>query len=228
MTEPPSGKVPAVSILTVVRNYADGLTRTYESTKAQRWTDWEMIIKDGNSTDGTTELAASLVAQDPRVRMAPGKDHNLYDAMNIALSEARGEFVLVLNSGDIFNNDAALGRAIDRIRQSDPVPDIAYFATQMELISGRSYVRPAKPVDYIHYGQVAVHQSTLIRTALHHTQLYDHETYPNIADYVAVARMAAAGAVCARYDDLLATFEITEESSSFRNQAGARLSIRAT
>ncbi len=219
-------KQPRTSVLTVVRNDKDGLLRTVESARKQSQSDWELLIKDGNSTDGTAELALSLSEEDPRIRLVEGRDRNLYDAMNIALAAATGEYVLFLNAGDVFHDDEALARALAAIDASETVVDIAYFATLVALETGRSYERPAKPVDYIRYGQPAIHQSTLIRTELHRNALYDHATYPNIADYVAVARMVRNGAFCASFPERLARFEVTAVSSSFANQAKARKEFR--
>ena len=213
---------PAVSILTVVRNSPDGLRLTLASVFAQEMTDWELLIKDGASTDGTAELAAAFAVQDVRVRIVSGIDRNLYHDEHGADAGA-GSVCAVPERGRCAARSGSACRGLaGRCTRSSRHPISAISLPRCGLRPGATiFALPAHPI-YIRYGQPAVHQSTLIRTELHQRFPYDHAACPNIADYVAVARMAAAGARCQRFDDLLATFEITGASSSYRNQAAAR------
>lgn len=213
---------PTLSILTVVRNDLDGLIRTVQSTLSQDWSDWELLIKDGNSNDGTFDRANEYAQLHDRICIVPGKDCNLYDAMNIALAAARGTFVMCLNAGDVYASPHALAKAMVRMQNGSKSTDIGFFGTRVTMDNGRHYLRPARSIDYIRYGQPAIHQSTIIRRSLHLHQLYDYTAYPNIADYVAVARLIASGAQAESFREVLAKFEINEQSSSFVNQSSAR------
>ena len=213
---------PRVSIVTIVRNDIEGLTRTVASAQAQKHNSWELLIKDGQSTDGTAEFSEKLTATDERIRLIRGHDINLYDAMNIAYHQASGEFLIFLNAGDTFHDDAALSRALDEMETSKQPVDIGFFATLVKMENGHSYVRAAYTPQYIRYGQPAIHQSTLIRVGLHIAFPYDHVAYPNIADYVAIAQMIRNDARAKSFKSHLATFEITSQSHSFVNQREAR------
>ena len=58
-----------VSIVTIVKNHGEGLSRTYESVKQQEFLDWEMLIIVGQSIDNTTEIASRIAIDDSRIRI---------------------------------------------------------------------------------------------------------------------------------------------------------------
>jgi putative colanic acid biosynthesis glycosyltransferase WcaE len=213
--------LPLISILTVVRNDPSGLRRTITSALAQSQTNWELLIKDGNSDDSTADLAGAYAQEHNRISLVPGRDKNLYDAMNMALAAARGEYVICLNAGDEFATKDALALAISQMQEIEDC-DIGFFSTHVIMENGVKYVRLAKPTGYIEYGQPAIHQSTIMRREQHARCPYDFEMYPNIADYAAVAKMIKSGAKAASLDTILSKFEITGDSSSFVNQKAAR------
>lgn len=92
------------SIITVTRNNRAGLRATRQSLMAQDYRDFEWIIIDGASGDGTQEEAAGYGA---RFYSAP--DEGIYDAMNKGLALAAGTYVLFLNAADRLENAAVLG-----------------------------------------------------------------------------------------------------------------------
>jgi glycosyltransferase involved in cell wall biosynthesis len=72
------------------------LLEALASVRIQAWPDVEIIIVDGGSTDGTQEL----IAQMPGVRLIPGPDRGVYDALNKGIAVASGDVVGLLNSDD--------------------------------------------------------------------------------------------------------------------------------
>jgi glycosyltransferase involved in cell wall biosynthesis len=89
---------PFLSIITVVYNNLPGLIHTFESVKSQSCTDYEWIVIDGGSTDGTKEWLSDIVVDG--IQYISEKDAGLYDAMNKGLIRATGDFVWFVNSGD--------------------------------------------------------------------------------------------------------------------------------
>jgi glycosyltransferase involved in cell wall biosynthesis len=91
---------PTISIITVCRNESLRIRETAESIIHQSFRDYEWIVKDGGSTDGTVD-----VLNEYRQHMAhfeSGPDAGIYDAMNHAAARARGDWQLFLNGGDQF------------------------------------------------------------------------------------------------------------------------------
>ena len=104
---------PKIAIVTVCRNEAEGIRKTAESVAGQTCRDFEWIVKDGGSTDGTLEALAEY-----RVRMAhfeTGSDGGVYDAMNRGAARASGEWLLFLNGGDALADRTALERALPHL-----------------------------------------------------------------------------------------------------------------
>ena len=97
-----------LSIITINRNNAAGLRKTIESVVSQTYTDFEYIIIDGASTDGSVEVIkeyaeATLPCGEglgERLYWVSEPDKGIYNAMNKGILKAQGEYLLFLNSGD--------------------------------------------------------------------------------------------------------------------------------
>ena len=87
------------SIITVVRNDLPGLEATARSLAMQKFADFEWIVIDGASTDGTQESKDQLVHRPHAFVSEP--DKGLYDAMNKGLELASADWVQFLNAGDV-------------------------------------------------------------------------------------------------------------------------------
>lgn len=104
---------PFFTIITVCLNPGKKLSKTLQSVWEQDFEDYELIIKDGGSTDGAL---TGLETCAPKVRFIRKKDVGIYDAMNQAVGEARGEYVFFLNCGDLLADPQVLSRMAEAIR----------------------------------------------------------------------------------------------------------------
>lgn len=95
---------PFFSIITITLNSGNLLNKTIQSVAQQTYSNYEHLIKDGGSTDGSVEYAATNSKQ----RIISKPDSGIYNAMNQALEESRGKYVLFLNSGDVLYNNKVL------------------------------------------------------------------------------------------------------------------------
>ena len=87
-----------LSIITINYNNREGLKKTIDSVVCQTWRDFEWIVIDGGSTDGSRELIEQY--QDHFAYWCSEPDKGIYNAMNKGIAKAKGEFFLFLNSGD--------------------------------------------------------------------------------------------------------------------------------
>lgn len=87
-----------LSLITVTYNAAATIERTLQSVAAQTFQDYEHLIIDGASQDGTVGLCRRY--QTERMTIVSEPDKGLYDAMNKGLRLAKGEYVCFLNAGD--------------------------------------------------------------------------------------------------------------------------------
>ena len=92
---------PVLSIITVNFNNNLGLQETLRSIQSQSFTDYEHIIIDANSTDGSAETIAKYAAETPHLSYWVSEpDKGVYDGMNKGIAHAKGEYIFFLNSGD--------------------------------------------------------------------------------------------------------------------------------
>ncbi len=112
---------PMFSIITVCLNAGNGLNLSIKSVLKQTFQDYEIIVKDGYSTDGSYEQ----VPNDKRIVKVQKKDFGIYDAMNQALDYARGKYVLMLNAADLFYDETVLHSFYNLIVSND-YPELVY------------------------------------------------------------------------------------------------------
>lgn len=97
-----------LSVIVVCLNAGDELRATTDSIISQSFDDYEIVIKDGGSTDGSLDN----LPDDPHIRIVSRKDTGIYDAMNQALECAEGEYVYFLNCGDYFFDPNVLEKIV--------------------------------------------------------------------------------------------------------------------
>lgn len=105
-----------LSIVTINYNNAEGLRKTMESVLAQTYTEIEYIIVDGASTDGSVDVIRELATR-PTIKWVSEKDTGIYNAMNKGIRMATGDYIEILNSGDILFDANVTQRMIEHLDQ---------------------------------------------------------------------------------------------------------------
>ncbi|MDE6042689.1 MAG: glycosyltransferase [Muribaculaceae bacterium] len=98
-----------LSVITASLNTAAVIERTLQSLDEQKFQDWEYIVVDGNSTDGTCRILEQWQQRmGERLRWVSEPDAGIYDAMNKGIAMARGDAIGFLGAGDTFYDEIAL------------------------------------------------------------------------------------------------------------------------
>lgn len=97
---------PLISIITVVYNGVIFIEQTIQSVINQKYKNYEYIIIDGGSVDGTLDVIRQY--EDSIDYWLSEPDKGIYDAMNKAIELVNGDWVVFLNAGDQFSNNAVL------------------------------------------------------------------------------------------------------------------------
>ena len=92
--------MPRVSVVMPVFNAAATVWRAVESVRTQIFADWELIVIDDGSADGTRDILAEIARNEPRVRILARRHEGLVAALNAGLELARGEFVARMDADD--------------------------------------------------------------------------------------------------------------------------------
>ena len=127
---------PVFSILVVCLNPGDKLRTTLESIREQTFRNYEVIIKDGLSSDGSLDFVKEVTEEFPSLRMIRKKDGGIYDAMNQAVQEAEGRYLYFLNCGDKFYHEKVL-EEIAGLIAGHPANAGIYYGNIYERLTGR-------------------------------------------------------------------------------------------
>ncbi len=156
------------SVIVVCLNAGQRLCDTVKSILGQTYRNFEVVIKDGGSTDGSVEALASAY-QDSRLHVHRQKDNGIYDAMNQAVKLAAGTYFLFLNAGDSFYDEHVLERITDEIEHKKA--DIIYGNLYHKALDTIIYAAP-EINDFTCYRNVPCHQ-----TCFYHRTLFDKRGY---------------------------------------------------
>lgn len=92
-----------ISVIIVCKNERETIAKAIESVLSQSYKDFEIIVLDGNSTDGTLEV---LEIYKDKIKLVLGKENGIYSAMNDGIDLVTGEILYFLNANDsLFSND---------------------------------------------------------------------------------------------------------------------------
>lgn len=146
------------SIITVCLNAGNDLLETVESTLKQSYDEFEIIVKDGFSKDGSIEK----LPQNKKVCVYQERDKNVYDAMNQAIAYATGDYCLFINAGDTLYEPSILQQIADFIEEN---PGDFYYGKSYTLSSGVMNYGPEKITKYFCYRTTMCHQAMVIKTS---------------------------------------------------------------
>ena len=168
------------SIITVNYNNKEGLRKTIESVIHQTFRDFEFLVIDGGSTDGSVDV---LKEYDSQINFWVSEpDGGIYQGMNKGIVKATGEYLNFMNSGDCFYS-------------SDILEKISNYQSDADFIVGKDYHYN----DVIHRGHVSIqpprttmihffvatldHQSSFIKREMFTNSLYD-ESRRLVSDWI--------------------------------------------
>ena len=119
---------PRLSILVATWNCVAQLQQFLESLAGQSWTDWELLLLDNASSDGTAELVEEFQQRFParRVCWSSKPDQGIYDAWNRGLELANGDYLCFIGADDTFLGPSSLERVA------------GLTATRADLITARN------------------------------------------------------------------------------------------
>ena len=137
-----------LSIITVSFNSSKTIEETINSVDSQSYRDFEHLIIDGNSTDGTLDILNRY--ESSKRRIISENDKGLYDAMNKGIALSKGEYIFFLNADDYLANVYALeiiAQDIDDHSSDILMYSIEYFGdgmTRKWLLKDRKEVFPSR------------------------------------------------------------------------------------
>jgi glycosyltransferase involved in cell wall biosynthesis len=181
-----------LSVVTPSFNSFATLRETIESVRRQDYADWEHIVVDGGSTDGTLELLKSY----PHLLWSSEKDEGHYHAMNKGIARASGDPVVILNADDCFRPGAL--RLVAEAFRNHPAWDALFGDVVFVDAEGHKiYQREEAVYDFkvLLYGvDYICHQTLFVRKAVYQRLGdYRYQEFSNSTDYEFKLRLGRAG-----------------------------------
>ncbi|MFB9079876.1 glycosyltransferase family 2 protein [Flavobacterium procerum] len=171
--------MPKITVITVNYNDKDGLKKTLESVANQSYKDFEFIVIDGGSTDGSRELIEQY--KDKISYWVSEKDNGVFHAMNKGIRASSAEFVIFMNGGDCFSNNTVLE---DNANSLTADYDIYYGDNYKQKGSSKRLKTYTEKLSFSFFYTSSInHQSTFIRRRLFDDYFYYNENYKIASDW---------------------------------------------
>lgn len=167
---------PFFSIIVVSFNARDTIEKTVSSILSQDFEDYEIIVKDAASTDGTAEA----LPQSDKLRLYVNADGGIYHGMNEAVSYAMGKYLLFLNCGDYFASSDVLSKIYETAKDKDEAKTVLYGDYSR---NGVHFKQPSAITSFYLYRTPLCHQTVFFGRGVFDTfEKYD-TAYRILADY---------------------------------------------
>ena len=223
-----------LSIITINYNDAVGLQKTFNSTISQSCADFEHVIVDGASPDNSVEVikkyAAEASAKGIKVTWISEKDKGIYNAMNKGIRMARGEYIEILNAGDILASVEVVEKMYAALEEKD-YPELLY-GNMIKVSADGKVVGKSKetPYSFLNYFISTLnHDCAYIKRSLFGEDrygLYDEEL-KIVSDWKWYTEAIGLGTVFPVYVDIDVTIfdatGISETNLKLRNEERAKV-----
>jgi glycosyltransferase involved in cell wall biosynthesis len=173
------GSEKKLSIITINLDNKEGLQKTIRSVITQTFTDYEYIVIDGASSDGSPGVIDFY--KDKIIHGISEKDSGIYNAMNKGIRLAKGEYCLFLNSGDYLYSDHVL----EQIFKSGPNEDIVYGDMMIDYGNNKMVVgRQPEKISFEFMVEATLwHPVSFIKKKLLDESHGYNENYKIVSDY---------------------------------------------
>lgn len=206
-----------LSIVTICKNNLQGLRKTLESVINQTNKQFEFLVIDGNSNDGTREFIEKNNSYITKFIFE--SDSGIYDAQNKGIKIASGEYILFLNSGDTLVNESTIQNLLNLIKDSGFAKFGIYYSDVL-LKKGNQIQKKIYMKQLSHFylcNEIINHQSQIIQTKILQKNLFDLR-YKLAADYELFLRLVFKKKI--NYKHLDMTISIYDLSGISTTEAG--------
>jgi acetyltransferase-like isoleucine patch superfamily enzyme len=161
------------SIITVCYNSVRTIRATFDSLLAQSCKDYEYIVVDGASTDGTVDIIREYEPKfEGRMHWSSEPDNGIYDAMNKGVKKASGAWINMLNSGDCFSSEHVLEATAQSLQLQSDI-DVFYGNANEVSFSGIKKWRASDNIENLKQRPIYRHGASFVKRSTHLNFLFD-------------------------------------------------------
>lgn len=168
------------SIITINYNNKEGLRNTIESVIHQTYRDFEYIVIDGGSTDGSADVLREYDSQ--ITYWVSEKDKGIYNAMNKGIAKATGDYLNFMNSGDCFYSSDVLEKVSEHPSDADFIVGKDYHYSESKQ-RGHASIQPPRTTMMHFFVGTLDHQSSFIKRELFVNSPY-REDFRLVSDWI--------------------------------------------
>lgn len=210
---------PFFSIVTVCLNAGNTLKQTVDSVLMQSFSDFELLIKDGVSIDGSFER----VPNNEKILKIQKNDYGIYDAMNQALDLVSGQYILFLNAGDFFYDSDILSSFHNCIINNN-FPALVY-CDYKTTDAGEFVQSPWKLSSFFLFRTMLCHQVCMVKREFYIKLGYFDTSLKVDADYDFLLRLLVMNKSSYKHIKKLGIIS-TSKGFSFQNSELAQKEVR--
>lgn len=205
-----------ISIITINYNDAIGLQKTFKSVFSQSYQEFEYLVIDGNSSDGSKEIILQN-AQHIDYWVSE-KDNGVYNALNKGIKKATGTYLIFMNSGDTFYNQDVLQQIVPYLDD-----DISILYGNSAYYNEDIFVRnefPPSHLTFNYFFNFALnHQATITKRELFEKYFYYNEEYKICADWEFLTYVLCAKNESYRYiNEFICNYDLNGISADEKNK----------
>lgn len=164
-----------ITIITITFNEVQALKDTIENVIHQDYINKEFIIIDGGSQDESLELIKSNESSIKKYISEP--DNGIYDAMNKGIDLATGDYIIFMNSGDLFYESTTISKVFSNMTNTDVI-----YGNTLWNFNGKKRLIKASNLANLRFELPFNHQSVFVKTSLMKTYKFN-TAYKFIADF---------------------------------------------
>lgn len=204
-----------ISIITAVLNREDTIGSALDSLQEQTYGDFEHLIQDGGSTDGTLDEVRRCA--DERSSIVSEPDSGIYDAINKGIARATGDVIGLLHSDDVFGSNEVLAKVCQALSDSSVqgvYGDLEYVSTSDLSRVIRHWRSEAYDREKLSKGWMPPHPTLFLRREVFDRWGAYDTNYEIAADYDAILRWLGRGGVLLAYiPEVLVKMRVGGESN---------------
>ncbi len=199
--------LPKITVVTVVFQDPKGLNRTIQSVLEQTYPSVEYLVIDGGSQDATQDVLSQYQERVDVIVSEP--DGGIYDAMNKGLALANGDYIIFMNSDDVFTDTGVLEKIVCDLDGSDVVYGHRNYVDENGTVS----LQKCHDIEYVKYRMPYCHQSAFYRVDTLRKMPFN-TTYKYSADYNQIIEIFKSGGRFKRIDTIICNYAAGGKSES--------------
>ena len=212
-----------LSIITINRNNAAGLEKTMLSVAAQTFKEFEYVVVDGASTDGSVEVIKKLEPGFAHLKWVSEPDKGIYNAMNKGIMMTSGEYIFILNSSDLLFSSTAIEEMLEALSQDKNVRlllgnIVKAGVKRRRRMRPKHETRQLKPIEssmFLFYHGTIPHDAAFIKKDVFEEFGYYDENMKICSDWKLFLDVIELGGVVPMYVDIdLVLFDMCGISES--------------